>query len=178
MVVPVFKNPVIDKPIEDTEELIDHLKFLLEKTFANDVSQIFYGDVGVYLPDQFLGPRKERRAILALSPAYDRLEEGSRTAASEVRLIGIDIIGMVDITPYFKASPKEAYGERQLSALMRKLRVFLTQRENSTLDGRVQYLNVGDVNWAWMRRENLSIRGAALEVSARVRVSRQKNLQQ
>lgn len=176
MVTTVFRAPVTSEPIRDTEDLIDHLKPLLQNTLANDVSNIYYGDVGVYLPAHFLGPRKENRAVIALAPAYDRLVEGSRVASQESRLIGVDIIGLINITPYFKASPKEAYGERQLSELMRKLRTLLTQQSLSNLDGRVQYFSVGDVNWSWLQRDNLSLRGASLEVSARVKVDRMNQL--
>jgi len=167
------RTAAVQRPIEDTEALIDHLMPMLSHQLSNDVSNIYFGDVGVYLPSHFLGPRKEQRAVLALSPAYDRLEQ--RVASQETRLIGVDIIGLINITPYFEASPKEAYGERQLASLMRKIRVFLSQQEHVQLDGRVQYFDVGDISWNWMQRKNLSLRGAALEVTARVKVSRMKN---
>src|SRR5690606_22380604 len=114
------RTAAVQRPIEDTEALIDHLMPMLSHQLSNDVSNIYFGDVGVYLPSHFLGPRKEQRAVLALSPAYDRLEQ--RVASQETRLIGVDIIGLVNITPYCDASPKEAYGERQLASLMRKIR--------------------------------------------------------
>lgn len=176
MVTTVFKPPVTSQPIRDTEDLIDHLKPLLQNTLTNDVTNIYYGDIGVYLPAHFIGPRKENRAVLALAPAFDRLIEGTRTASQESRLIGVDVIALVNITPYFRASPKEAYGERQLSELMRKIRTFLTQQSNVNLDGRVQFFSVGDINWSWLQRENLSLRGASLEVTARVKVDRMNQL--
>jgi hypothetical protein len=171
----VFQAPAVDRPIEDTAEFIDHLKPMLEKHLANDISRVYFGDIGLYLPSHFLGPRKERRAILALAPAFDRVEPGSSTAVSESRNIGIDIIGLVNITPDFKASPDEAYGERKLAALTKKIRVFLTQHENARLDGRVSFLTVGDIRWSWMQRNDLALRGASVQVTARVRVSKQKN---
>jgi hypothetical protein len=91
-------------------------------------------------------------------------------------LIGVDIIGLVNITPYFEASPEEAYGERQLAVLMRRIRDFLTHQNNATLDGRVKTFEVGDISWNWMQRKDLSLRGAALEVRARTKLNRMDNL--
>lgn len=170
--VTVFRPPVMTRPIEDTEDLIDHLLPMLQTHLANDVSRVYYGDIGVYLPSHFLGPRKEQRVVLALSPAYDRLMEGSRVAHQETRLIGVEIIALVNITPYFEAQPTEAYGERQLSDAMRKIRTYLTQQANSQLDGRVQYFSVGEITWSWVQRNNLSLRGAVCLVEARVKVDR------
>lgn len=170
------RTATVSRPIEDTEAFIDHLQPMLANYLGNEVSNIYFGDVGVYLPSHFLGPRKEPRAVLALAPGYDRVVPGTKVASQETRIIGVDIIGLVNITPYFEASPKEAYGERQLAALMRRIRVFLAQQENVDLDGRVQYFDVGDVSWNWLQRKNLSLRGAALEVRATVKVSRMKNL--
>lgn len=166
----------VPRPIEDTEALIDHLRPMLTKLLVNDVSRVYFGDVGVYLPSHFLGPRKEARAVLAISPAFDRLKPGTRVSSQEVRLIGVDIVGLVNITPYFEASPEEAYGERQLASLMRKIRVFLSQQENVNLDGRIRFLDVGDIGWNWLQRKDLSLRGAALTVTAEVTVSRMKNV--
>jgi hypothetical protein len=158
------------------EAFVDHLKPMLENALADDITFVSFGDTGQYLPNQFLGPRKEQRAIVALSPAYDRLMDNTRVASQEHRILGVDIIGFVNVTPDFQAQPKEAYGERRLSQLMRKIRVLLTQDENVTLNGRVQYLDVGNVVWAWAdRSENTAIRGAAVEVSARVKVNRMLN---
>lgn len=168
------RQPVIGRPIEDAVDLIDHLIPLLKKQFSNDVSNVYFGDLGVYLPSHFLGPRKEQRAVLALSPGIDMPEVDGRTAAASYRLITIDIIGLVNITSEFEASPDEAFGERRLALLMRKIRTFLEQQKNVNLDGRVQYLEVGAIRWTWTQREKLALRGAALELTARVRVSRQK----
>jgi predicted NBD/HSP70 family sugar kinase len=170
--VTVFRPPVMSRPILDTEDLIDHLLPMLQTHLANEVSRVYYGDIGVYLPSHFLGPRKEQRVVLALEPAYDRLMEGSRVAHQETRLIGVDIIALVNITPYFEAQPTEAYGERQLSDVMRKIRTYLTQQVNSNLGGRTQFFSVGDIQWSWAQRNNLSLRGAVLTVEARVKIDR------
>jgi hypothetical protein len=172
MVAPVFRQPTMDRPIEDTEDLIDHLKPLLQKEFSRYVNEFYFGDIGIYLPSSFSGSRREPKAVLALSPAFDRLVPNSRTSLSEYREIGIDIIALVNITPYFSAKPEEAYGERALAALMRRVRKFLTQQELTTLDGRAVFFSVGDINWAWTGRDNDAIRAASLEVVAQVRVQR------
>ena len=168
------QRPMTSRPIQDTEDLISHLMPMLQKYLANDVSRVYFGDIGVYLPSHFLGPRKENKAVLIIAPAYDRVQQ--RVAGRETRLIGVNIIALVNITPYFQASPQEAYGERQLAVLMKKIRTFLTQQEHVQLGGRVQYFSVGDVSWRWMQRDKLSLRGAALEVEATISVSRMQNL--
>jgi hypothetical protein len=166
-------TPVIDRKITDTEALIDHLKPLVDRRMANEISQSYFGDIGVYLPSAFQGPRKDNRAVLAFAPAFDRFT-GQRVANQETRLIGVDIIGLVNITPYFSASPEEAYGERQLAALMRKIRDFLTLQDNVQLDGRVREFSVNDITWAWLQRKDLSLRAASIEVTATVTVSRKR----
>lgn len=172
----VTNRPLVSRPIEDTKALIEHLSPMLQKVLSNEISRTYFGDIGVYLPTHFIGPRKDNRAILVLSPAFDRVVEGSRVASQETRLIGVDIIALVNITPDFRASPDEAYGERKLASLMATLRDFLSQQENVDLGGRVQYFSVGDISWHWAQRDKLSLRGAVLEVTAKVKVSRQKNL--
>lgn len=170
----VARKPAIDRPISDAVDLIDHLIPMLKNHLISDVSNIYMGDIGIYLPSQFLGPRKERRAILALVPGREAPDKESRTAASTPRVISIDIVGMVNITEDFRAAPEEAFGERRLALLMRKVRTFMEQQQNIQLDGRVQYLDIGSITWDWSRREDLAVRQAALEVSARVRVNRQQ----
>ena len=161
--------------IKDTADLVDHLKPLIERALANDVSNVYYGDIGVYLPTHFLGPRKEQRAVVVIQPAADELIAGSRVASMEYRLLSIDVVGLVNLTPYFKANPSEAFGERQLSEVMRKLRTLLTQHSLTKLDDRVDFFSIDDIRWSWMQRENLSLRGAALRASARIKVDRMLN---
>jgi hypothetical protein len=167
-----IRTPVSIRPIRDTAELVEHLKPMIERSLANDVSNTYYGDVGVYLPTQFLGPRKENRAIIILQPAFDDLLVGTRVASQEHRLLGVDVIGLVNITPYFKANPTEAFGESQLANVMRKLRTLLTQQSLSNLDGRVEYFSIEDIKWSWVQRDNLSLRGASLRATARIKVDR------
>lgn len=129
-------------------------------------------DIGIYLPSSFGASRKEQKSIVALQPTYDRLLEGSRTVASEDRLLGVDIISMVNITPFFKANPTEAYGEQMNVLLITEIRKFLAQEENVNLQDRVAYAEAGDVDWAWMPKDDQAVRGAALAYECRVRVPR------
>ncbi len=156
----------------DMDGLIDYLLQILSRRFSNDVAQIYYGDIGVYLPSSFGSSRRDQKAIIALQPAYNHLLEGERVASVEYRLLGIDIIAMVNITPFFSANPQEAYGERMLVKLTTSIATFLTQTENENLGGRVQYARVGDINWQWMARKDQAIRGAAVSYEARVRIPR------
>jgi len=156
----------------DMVGLIDHLEYILAKRFSRVVSKIYFGDIGVYLPESFGGSRKEQKAIVAIQPEYNRLLEGTRTVAGEYRNLGVGIIVLVNITPFFKANPEEAYGERMLVQITTEIAQFLTQESNVELQDRVQFSEVGDIDWAWMRKGDQSVRAARIEFTARVRVDR------
>jgi hypothetical protein len=156
----------------DMDGLILYLKQLLSRRFSAKVSQIYYGDIGVYLPASFGGSRKDQKAVLALSPVYDREMPDQRVAAHESRLLGVDIIALVNITPFFQANPTEAYGEQMLVKLIGEIRDYLALGENVTLQERVQYCKVGDIDWNWTPRGDQAIRGAALAFEARIRIPR------
>jgi hypothetical protein len=154
------------------EAVVDVLSDVLARRFGGRVSNIYFGDIGVYLPASFGGSRSTQKAVIALSPVYNYLQEGSRVAVQETRLLGIDIITLVNITPFFEAAPKEAYGERMLVSLTTEIAQFLTQEENFTLGGLVTSTEVGDIDWAWVARKDQALRGAAIHYEARVRISR------
>jgi hypothetical protein len=154
------------------EQVIDYLADLLGRRFSGRVSNIYFGDIGVYLPSSFGGSRQTQKAVIALSPVYNYLQEGSRVPSEETRLLGIDIITMVNITPFFEAAPKEAYGERMLVALTTEIAEFLTHENNFNLNGLVTSTEVGDIDWAWIARKDQSIRGAGIHYEAKVRVRR------
>ena len=166
------RTPVSTKPLTNADELITHLKAALDRYLANEISRSYYGDVQIYLPEHFKGARGAEKAILVFQAEEDILEEGTRTLASEYRLIRLSIIGFVNITGEFRANPTEAYGERRLTQMMSKMREFLTRAENVTLGGRVEHFSVDDLSWATLGRDKLALRGAGLEVVARVRVPR------
>ena len=149
------------------EALIDYLGKLLGKQFGSDVSQIYFGDVGIYPPKAFQNARGEPRAVIALVPAYDKLNPKSLTAHSEERLLGVDIAVLVNMTPYFKAMPEEAFGERMLVRLVERTRAFLAQTDNQDLQRKVTMTRVGDIDWRWVQRgKDNSIRAAAIEFEA------------
>lgn len=154
------------------EKVVDVLADVLGRRFSNRVSNVYFGDIGVYLPASFGGSRNQQKAVIALSPIYNYLQEGSRVAVQETRLLGIDIITLVNITPFFEAAPKEAYGERLLVSLTTEISQFLTQEDNMTLGGIVASTEVGDIDWAWVARNDQALRGAAIHYEARVRVDR------
>ena len=130
-------------------------------------------DVGRYPPAAFGSSRGNQKAIIAISPMYNRLIEGSRTAASENRCYGLRIISIMNITPFFEANPEQAYAEEELTNLSEDIIAFLTLQENVTLDGRVQFSEVGDIDFAWMMRQQAQyLRGAAVEYDVRVRIPR------
>lgn len=155
------------------EDLLVHLEMVLSKQFSRSVSKIYFGDIGVYLPEAFGSSRKEQKAVIALSPSYNRPLEDQRNAAAEYRILGVDIITLVNITPFFKANPEEAYGERMLVRLTTEIAQFLTQEANVTLGGGVQHSKVGAIDWGWQTSDNQALRGASINFEARVRVDRQ-----
>jgi hypothetical protein len=156
----------------DMDELIIYLQSLLEKKFSNEVANFYYGGIGVYLPSSFGGSRRDQKCVIALSPVNSKLIEGERVAISEQRHLAVDIITLVNITPFFEASPREAYGERMLVKLTSRIHEFLTHEDNVNLQGHVQFTKVGDIDWEWTGRGDQALRGAAIAYQARVRVPR------
>ena len=152
--------------------LIAYLIELLGPRFAAEVSQLYYGDIGIYPPSAFLGPRREQKCVIAISPDYNKLMEDQRNAASESRLLGVNIIVMVNLTPFFEAMPKEAIGERKFVQVTTAIADFLAQEENINLKGRVQFTKVGDIDWEWQARGSQAIRAAAISHESRVRIPR------
>lgn len=152
--------------------LISYLIELLGQRFAAEVSQLYYGDIGIYPPSAFLGPRREQKCVVAISPDYNRLVENDRNAAFESRLLGVNVIVMVNLTPYFEAMPKEAIGERKLVQVTTAIAEYLTLEENINLKGRVQFTKVGDIDWEWQARGTQAVRAAAISHESRVRIPR------
>lgn len=144
------------------EEVIDYLMTLLYNRFSDTVSQVYFGDIGIYLPQSFGGSRRDQKAILALSPENDHPIEGSKTELYENRLVRLNIITMVNITPFFKANPEEAYGERMLVRLTTQIKNFLNEADNERLGGRVRATKVREIDWAWTARGDQAIRAARI----------------
>lgn len=154
-------------------EVIDHLSKMIMKQFYPFVSQIYFGDVGVYPPKAFQLPSGQQGAVIALIPAYDKEhDDNNDTAAGVFRNIGIDIVVMINLTPFFEAMPENAPAERNLVRLVTHLREFLEKQSNIDLAQKVTMVNVGDITWAWQQRKNDAIRAAAIEFEATVYIDR------
>jgi hypothetical protein len=155
------------------EEIIEYLQNILENEFSGAVTSVYFGDIGVYPPIVFGASRADQKAILVIQPTFDRPIVSERSPASEVRTIGLQVIAMVNITPFFTALPSEAYGERMLARLITAVAKFLASEANETLDGRVNFARVQDINWQWSIRKDQSLRGSAINYEVDVTVSRQ-----
>lgn len=161
-------------PDLEMDSLIDRLTLLLQQNFSHDISQIYFGDVGVYPPKAFRNARTEEKMIVAIVPNYDRADPKSRSGAAEDRLLGVFVAVMINMTKYLEspAIATEAPAERQLVGLTIKIRKFLENDDNFDLDRAVTSTKVGDINWEWMQRKDTPIRAAAIEYEARVTVNR------
>lgn len=153
-------------------ELINYLKNILARRFAARVSRIYFGDIGKYPPSAFGASQGTQKAIIALDPVYNALIPNTRNAAFEEREYGLQIIVLMNLTPFFEANPEEAYAERELTDISEEIATFLTQDENLTLNGRIRSSQVGDINLKWLKRENQYLRAAAVSYTTRVKISR------
>lgn len=154
------------------EELVDHLKYLFEQNFGNDINHVYFGDKGLYLPADFRASDGTPKCVVALSPNYNRPYNDLRVASEEYRVLGIQILVMINLIPYFEPNPPEELGERLLVRLTTAIYEYLTRLENVDLDRRVQYTQVGEINWEWQQRGEEAVRTAGIDFEARVLVSR------
>jgi len=157
----------------EMEEIIVYLQNILQNEFARDVTSVYFGDIGIYPPTVFGSSRKDTKAILIIQPVSSVPIPGERVAESEKRTLRLQIIAMVNITPFFTALPSEAYGERILVNLISRVAKFLAQEENVTLDGRVIFSRVENIDWEWTQRKDQSLRGSAISYEVDVRIFRQ-----
>lgn len=153
------------------DNLIDALKRGLEQQFPDDISQVYYGDVGLYPPKAFQDNRGQQRRVVAIVPASDTMDD-NRNPMAEIRTLTVNVIVMVNMTPYFEAMPPEAIGERMLVQLVDKVRTFLAQDAAMTLGGRVLATKVPTVDWDWVQRGTNAIRAAAIQFECKVQVMR------
>lgn len=154
-------------------DVVEHLQEILGNQFPDEVTHIYYGDIGIYPPSVFRGVNKEYEFVIVLDPSSDRLDRKSgRTAAGEFRDLGINIRVMTDMTPFFEALPTEAIRERALVTFVERISLFLQQIENVDLNHNVSTTTVGDVDYDWEQRGDLMLRRALIEYSTKVYVSR------
>lgn len=154
-------------------EIISYLQEILRVKFADRVNRVYFGDIGQYPPSFFQGARNTQKAIIAIAPIEQRPLPDKSTVAFEYREITVRIMVIMNITPFFDARPEEAYGERDIMRLCEDIVEFLAQHENITLDGRVQYAEVGDIDWSWMQRmQGQYLRCGAVEYMFRIKLNR------
>lgn len=157
----------------NTEETIDYLIKKIKTRFPSEFADVTFGDVGVYTPDMFRGPRGATLPIVSISPVYDRLVADSRTVASEVRARGVDVSTTVLVLEELQAKPPEQVGERLLVRKTQHLIDFLGEDQMTNLDGHVDYLALGDVSWDWIIGQDKQIlRSSRISIIAFARLNR------
>lgn len=159
------------------EAMIDYVRSIVHNQFSDEISQTYFGDVGVYPPKAFQDQLGQQRAVLSVIPAYDEPHEGGSTAAGEFREVGIELVCLINMVPYFTAMPEEAPAERLLLRLVTRIRQFLQQQSNITLGGNVSAMKVGGIRWDWVARGNnpeaSALRAAGISVEAIIYVPKQ-----
>jgi len=135
------------------EGLIDLLIQIIQRQFANDVSSIYVGDVGIITPRAFMDANGNQKAAVMIVPVADTKLEGTETTASVDRVFAIDLVTLVNMVPFFQAMPQEAFGVRTLIRLTQKMRTFFSQSENFSLAGNVSRVVVDDVNYSNLARK-------------------------
>lgn len=164
-------------PEQAMTDVIDFMTLLVSNKFSDQIGMIYYGDIGQYPLRAFQDTLGNPRAVIAFSPAKNTLVSKSRTTLSEIRDMSLDILVMVNISPYFGKTPDQAPGERRLNALTDAISVHLTKSENYRLGEpgyeRVMHSEVGDVEYQWVQRgKDAAIRQARIEYNFRVSVKR------
>lgn len=154
--------------LEACDVVLAHMEF----QFSNKFASLYYGDILVYPPNVFRNTNNQWAPIAAVYPVYNRKIEGQETMASQARRYGIDILCMVNYTPYIEVPPEEAMGERLLNETVEDVLQYFTRPENIHFEKRVQYAGVEDVNWAWNPLLDQPIRGAVLTYEIIVNVPR------
>jgi len=158
--------------IRNMEQLVDYLIPLIGRQFSDEISYVYFGDIGLYPPAAFKKPNKEEAAAIAIVPNFQRPVANSLSQMSIFMDIGVFIAVMVNMTPYFTRLPQEAFGERKLVQLTQKIAAFLQQDENMTLQRQVGTSRVNSIDWEWLQRGEDSIRSAAIDYQVTIEVDR------
>lgn len=153
-------------------ELCDLVLRHLEHQFSNQIASLYYGDIIIYPPNAFRDRRNQWAPVIAVYPSYNRRVEGQETMASQLRQYGVDILCMVNYTPYIQVPPEEAMGERMLNDITEAVMKYFTSSQTLDFDHRVQTATITDVNWAWSPRLDQPIRGAVLTYEVQLHVPR------
>lgn len=152
------------------KDVILTLIALLQHEFKHDVASFYFGDIGDYPPNAFIGPDGTYQPVIAISPSYNHVEEGEQWFGGEMRLLGIDILVLYNFTSQIEASPTQATGEADLLTIVDKIFEYLRRYDMLTLFDNVKYAQVGDVNWAWTPRQTSPIRGAVISYEVKVAI--------
>lgn len=160
--------------IRNMEQLVDYLIPLIGRQFSDEISFVYFGDIGLYPPAAFTKPNKEQAAAIAIIPNFQKPVLGSRSAASEFIEVGVFIGIMINMVPYFTRLPPEAFGERKLVQLTQKIAAFLQQDTNMTLQQQVATSRVNSIDWEWLQRGNESIRAASIDYQVTIEVDRRE----
>lgn len=150
------------------EGLIDLLAKYVQRQFSNEISTVIFGELPGLQPRYFQNAKGEWRCLLCIVPISDRLIPNSSTHATEDRLLSVDLVLMVNLTPYVEALPPEGLGERMLVRTTQKLRAYFAQSANFTLGRRVSRVKVDDVEYATITKKDSFIcaAGIRLEVTS------------
>ena len=153
-------------------ELCDIVLRHIEHEFSNEIASLYFGDIVIYPPNAFRDRRNQWAPVIAVYPRYNRKVEGQETMNSALRIYGIQILVMVNYTPYISVPPEEAMGERMLSEMAERIMEYFAKPENLHFDHRVQLASITDVDWAWNPRLDQPIRGAEITYEVSLRVPR------
>jgi len=153
------------------EDIIDYHAVLIREYFADEVSQIYFGDVGIYPPSAFQNRIGEQR--IAVSLQIDSLKPVPRMQdlAGGLWDLHLNIVPMANMVPEFQALPEAAFAERRILAFTTRYAHLLMQTELSTLHGRVTTSAVEGIDYEYMNRGDLAVRGAAIQWRGQVYIN-------
>lgn len=156
------------------EQLVDYLIPLIGRQFSDEISFVYFGDIGLYPPSAFTKANKEQACAVTIIPNFQKPVQGTRSALSEFVDLGVFIGVMVNMVPYFQRLPPVAFGERTLVQLTQKIAAFLQQDTNMTLQQQVATSRVNSIDWEWLQRGNDSIRAASIDYQVTIEVDRRE----
>jgi hypothetical protein len=156
----------VDNSDSTVEEILDYHAQLIRQYLADDVSQIYLGDVINYPPIAFQNRLGEQRLVVSI--IVDDMIPQQLDQAGGVWDLRVSIVAIANMVPEFRAMPEEAFAERRIIRFISRYSQLLSKTENSTLQGRVTASSVNGVEFDYMKREELALRGAAIQWSAKV----------
>lgn len=152
------------------KQVIINLLNALQYEFGREISSFYFGDTVIYPPSAFISPTGQYCPVIAVSPSYNHLVEGSQAANGEIRALGIDILLLVNFTPYIEAVPTVAAGEEILLDAVDRVFEYLRRFDMLTLYNSVIMANVSEINWTWSPRQNQPVRGAVISYDLQVAI--------